>query len=324
MRWLDSLKKKKWFGKRKARAAGGEGAGAAKPWDPQRTLLGLKWLVLVLVVGGVVVGWRPAERSLADYVGQQRSQPVTLQNVRLVNAPAWMPLGFRTRLQKMVAGYISPDPMDTLGLKHAAQALLACGWVNRVDRLYRVSGWVNVEAQYRQPAAFVEQRNGYRMIDAQCTLLPGLYQAQHLSMLRIPLIVGASQVNVGVGQKWNDPGLAPALALLSLLNGQPYASEIHAVDISRRDALGRLQLALLCDRGMVLWGLPPGQEGVVEPTAQTKMAWLMQVFRTQGSIDAGGRVVEVNGPAVFIRDSAASAQARTQDTVAAAGYTWAQ
>ena len=98
------------------------------------------------------------------------------------------------------------------------------------------------------------------------------------------------------------------LRLAALIEGEPYADQVVAYDVSDRDALGRLRLRLLTEAGMVRWGLPPGDERGLEPDSETKRRWLSSVDRRRGSIDAGGRIVDVNGAAVYVYDWASQSQ----------------
>ncbi len=275
-----------------------------KPWDPQRTLWGLKILVIVVFTAVIIAGYRPLSRQLQHYVSEKKAVVITADNVRLVDAPDWMPAGFRYRLQQLVAGQFDRDPMDRRGPLLAVRALYESGWVEQVDSVQRVAGGVKVRAHYRKPVAFVRTADYYQLIDGQSVRLPGVYKAEHLPMLKLPVIVGAGYGPKQQGMQWQGPGVPAALSLISTLQHEPYFRQVKAVDVSQRDALGRLRLSLRTELGQVVWGLPVGEEKHLEPATHLKKQMLMEVYRRKGSIDAGGATVEVFGPAPFIREPA--------------------
>ncbi|NJL30209.1 MAG: hypothetical protein HC898_00485 [Phycisphaerales bacterium] len=133
-----------------------------KPWDPQRTLWGLKVLAIVVFAAVIVAGYRPMSRQLKMYVSEKKAQVITAEKVRLVNAPDWMPPGFRHRLQELVAQQFARDPMDRQGPLMAVRALYESGWVAQVGYVQRVAGGVKVKALYREPKAFVKQKRSLR------------------------------------------------------------------------------------------------------------------------------------------------------------------
>ena len=70
---------------------------------------------------------------------------------------------------------------------------------------------------------------------------------------------------------------------------------------------------------MIRWGLPPGDEQTIEPDASVKKQWLANVYKTyRGSVDAGGKVVDVYGAAVFVHPN------RDAEIDQQAGFTWSR
>ncbi len=273
-----------------------------KPWDPQRTLWGLKVLAIVVFTAVIIASYRPLSRQLQNYVSEKKAVVITADNVRLVDAPAWMPPGFRYRLQQLIASQFDRDPMDRRGPLLAVRALYESGWIERVDSVQRVAGGVKVRAHYRQPVAFVRTADHYQLIDMQAVRLPGVYKAQQLPLLKLPVIVGAGYGPKAQGMKWEGLGVPAALSLISTLQYEPYFRQVKAVDVSQRDGRGRLRLSLRTEMGQVIWGLPVGEEKHLEPATTLKKQMLMEVYRRKGSIDAGGATVEVFGPAPFVRE----------------------
>jgi len=183
----------------------------------------------------------------------------------------------------------------------AALALAQDPWINRVRQVQRwADGRITVEADYRQPIALVATRDGYRLTDAIGVVLPGLYLEHQIDQLNLPVITGVLERTPATGQAWQSQDVAAGLSLVQTLADEPYADQIQRYDVSHRDARGRVRLVLHTATGMVRWGLPPGLEQSIEPTAQVKRSWLRHVAQTRGTIDAGGKVVDVYGARIAV------------------------
>jgi len=160
-------------------------------------------------------------------------------------------------------------------------------------------GRVKVIAAYREPLAVVESEQGYYIVDSQGVRLPGLYGREQVERMSLPRIVGvASDPPRRAGESWPAQDLQAGLSLVQLLAAEPYLYQIEAFDVSERDARGRIRLVLRTRQGAVIWGLPPGQEHAIEPSAPVKLDRLRLLVQKKGSIDAGGRVVEIYGPVI--------------------------
>ncbi len=269
-------------------------------WDPQRTLTGLKWLGAAAAIVGTVFGWRFLETALHEYVSQTRAAAVSRADVLLDDAPSWMSDAVRLRLRRTVAEHVGADPLDPTGLVSAAKALSRDPWVQQVEQVFRRGdGAVAVRARYREPIALVESEQGYRLVDGQGVVLPGIYEPQQARAMALPLITGVSTSAPEPGRGWPGEDLRAGLSLVRFLADEPYAEQIESYDVGHRDNFGRVRLVLYTDRGMVRWGLAPGREQGLEPAASSKRRWLRQVAAAHGgAIDAGGRVVDVYAEAV--------------------------
>ena len=242
---------------------------------------------------------------------------MTDDKVALVDAQPWMSRSLRQQLKQTVALQLSDNPLDGPSLAHAAEALAANPWVARVDEVRRTDTGVEVLGEYRQPVAVVESGDGYYLVDAQGVRLPPRYDASHLPQLRLPVITGVTAPPSEPGVLWPGDDLEAGLELSALLRDEPFVEQIERYEVGLRDDRGRLRMTLHTTRGgMVIWGLPPGREMAVERSAATKIARLNNLYASHKSIDAGGKVVEVFGGAVFVHDP------RGQSTMRSVGYTW--
>ena len=270
-------------------------------WDPRRTLRGFKALGLVAMLVGVAVGWRYAERSLKHYTATtSRAARVAPAGVILAHEPPGMSL-LLGELKETVARQIGADPLRNDGLRRAAEVLARNPWVERVHEVRRRGdGKILVSARIRQPVAVVKGVDGYHMVDAKGVRLPGLYLEHQLESLDRLVIVGVALQPGEAGEVWPGEDLQAGLALIPWLVDAPYVKQIRAVDVSQRDTRGRVRLILHTDRGMVRWGLAPGVDQAVELDVVGKLRRLEQLHTQKGSIDAGGKIVDIYGPAIFV------------------------
>jgi len=237
---------------------------------------------------------------------ERRSQAPE-DRVIIARAPATMSPLLAQRIRSLVAELAGDDPLDQASLQVAHTALSQSPWVRQVYQLRRGSaGRIIVHAAFREPVAVVLALDGYHLVDAEGVRLPGVYRADQLNYLALPVITGVTHAPPPEGAVWPGDELQAGLDLAQLIEGEGYAPQVASYDVSDRDALGRLRLRLITERGMVRWGLPPGDERGLEPTSATKLRWLSSVNRRRGSIDAGGKVVDVYGAAVYVYDWASA------------------
>lgn len=289
-------------------------------WDPQRTLRGLKVLGVAAALIAFLIGWWWTECSLVEYTRWARAAAVTPEGVVLADAPPWMQSypGAAAQIATAVAERISDNPLDGPSLQAAAAALERQAWVRHVKQVRRLPGGrVEVRAVYRQPIAIVAGRAGYHLVDAEAVRLPGLYVRQQVNRLGLAVITAVASAPPGVGEPWPGEPIRAALSLVQLLAGEAYADQIIAYDVRERDERNRIHLVLYTKHGKVRWGLPPGQEQVLEERAVVKRQWLRRVAaRHSGRVDAGGQVVELFRAAIYVYQPA------MQGDVADTGYTF--
>jgi hypothetical protein len=272
----------------------------ATAWDSGRTWMRLKYLVVAMAALLVAVAWKPVQRDLAGYLTANHVHAVRWQQVTLINAPSWMPSPLKAELQNIVAMRVSSDPMNHESLEAAVSALVASPWVAGVDRLERRDDGVAVSARFRKPAAMVQLDQVFRLIDAQGILLPGEYGAEHAARLGLPTIAHVQAAMPRPGALWPGDDVQAGLAMSRLIPDPALTRQVLAIDVGQRDPMGRLKLALVTARGQVCWGLPPGQEKMIESPADMKLSWLRRINETYGSIDAGGGAVDLSGPAAVV------------------------
>lgn len=293
-----------WFLKNPKKAKANKKAKGPTWWSRIRgiDLQAVQFWAAIVVLVAVGLGWVVGRSYLIEYARQHAAIDVNEDTVVLVDQPNWVSEGLALQLRSLAAVYIDDDPMDVTGLQHAADALRQSAWVKAVGAVERGhDGEVRLTLDLRQPMAVVEGKHGYHLVDHEGVRLPGLYLSHQLELLGMPVIVGVKSAPGAEGYMWPGRDLQAGLSLVRLIGPQPYFGQVRAVDVSERDGQGRVRLSLRTEHGLVMWGLPPGEEGAAEPAAEQKLHALAEVYRQRGSIDAGGRIVEVYGPAVYAR-----------------------
>ncbi len=303
MGWFLTKNNKKKRAKPRARRS-----AAAKPWDPQRTLLGLKILAGVCTVAATVWAWRVGEPWLRDYATQKslraNGDHDGVIHVHLVDAPSWLEPGslLRQEMVTLVARQLSPDPFNALDLDQAVHALRTSPWVKDVHRIERVAvDEVRVHAQYRTPTALLHTRNGYHLIDNEGVRLLELPYAQR-PQTNLPVIAGVAHAAPALGEPWAGDDVQAALNLVRMLETRPYFDQIDAIDVSERDRRGRIRMRIQATNGgEIAWGFPPGEENVTERDAAFKLANIDEHYRRFNVIAMPRQVVEVYNEVVLIR-----------------------
>ncbi|MEM9252662.1 MAG: hypothetical protein AAGB29_09970 [Planctomycetota bacterium] len=276
-------------------SGGDDGEAAIQPIGVKasaQVLLGLA------VVGGVAVGLWWAERELAGYHAA-RAQAETIE---LADKPAWMSEAVEKRLTAVADDAVSASWTEGRGLWVASMALAEQPWVASVAAVSReADGRVVIEATYRRPVALVRGADAYRLVDAAGVRLPGLYEAGQAERVGLPVVVGCVERPPAPGQAWQSEALLGGLRLIAWVSGEAYADQVAAFDVGGRDERGRARLVMrTTSGGRVTWGLPPGGELAVEPSAERKLESVRHVHRVYGSIDAGGKTVDVTGSQIAV------------------------
>lgn len=317
-------------GRGKSKSAG-KGRGKKKnqrPWDPQRTLLGLKIIgIAAAMVGGGVV-WTAGQSALIGYAREHREKPITPADITLLDTPPWIAGGkIEQRLKDAAAQRIKADPFDGRGLVDAAAMLTLDPWVAEVRQVRRTPTGVVVEAKYRQPLAMVKARDGYHIIDTHGVRLAGPAYWQALEPAGLPLITNVTVAPPGeLGVPWEGAEIEAGVELVKLLKTEAFAPQITAYDVGQRDPrTGKLCLVLQTDGGGVIWGRPPGDAwAVAEVSTQEKVDRLRRIAETyMGRIDMGMQTVFVNTQRVQTDNRPIRSDARLVEPAAmqqASGY----
>ena len=295
-----------WFltnGKKTKKKTTRRGKSAGPAWDPQRTLLGVKFAGAVGIVIALALAWHVTQDRLLAYANEQHAMPVTADDIVFSDKPTWMTPAEINTLRANIAAKIAPGPMDNTGLKAVAKELEDHPRLVRELRQVRRTpqGKIELDVSFRRPAAILRMRNsvtqepatdGYHVIDAEGYQLFGpvhLHEVHHLGLPRLEYVNSDYRPRDNQGEfRWQGNEVAAGLALIAALKGDPAMDMVETVRVDGRDERGRLRLMLIVPVRptatsepvpcVIVWGLPPGEERSIEPDADQKLVALHRVL----------------------------------------------
>ncbi|MFI4917322.1 MAG: hypothetical protein ACIAS6_12555 [Phycisphaerales bacterium JB060] len=287
----------------------------------------------LVLAGGVVLGAGlgiPAlGREAATRISEQ-SESIFIQ----LTPPGWMPrqtydgimdradAAYRESATQLAGtSALRPEP-----LRAVQEAMASTGWAASTPRVWRrapthdqadgpgpTRADIVIEMDWRRPVAAVRSaafqagaRPGLRdtAIDADANVLPlsgppesfpGLKVI--LNPSRIPRPADASDLN----PSWPGQDVRDAISLLGLLLVEDFEPQVIGIDLAEHGQ-GRRLLIVTSTGGRVVWGAPPGGEGVYrgEVTDEKKLANLRGLLEATGQLDGGQERVEIHWPGTVL------------------------
>lgn len=274
----------------------------------------------VLLVAGVCVGAWLGMPWLERRAGEIKREPVTVEIAwppltRAASVPSkadglvrgtWLSERYRERIMALVSAAITDDPFDHAALERAAGVLVETGWVSRVRSIRREAGGVvRVDPEWRTPAAVVRHGGVDHLVSTEGELLPVEFEEGGSGMR---VILNPSCPPPGKpGERWLGGDVQAALTLMAHVQGHPGWAQVVGIDAERYAKARRL--SLVTDRGTrVVWGSPPGETRVGEPTTKQKLANLDRLMNDPAfgrRIDAGMPLVDLSNPRGVVIDASA-------------------
>lgn len=298
--------------KGKSAATAGRPAARRAAVDPELARLRRRRVVVhvtigLLLLGGVGAGGYAAWR----YVVRQVAFPAKPLQVMFTNQPAWMTERLAREIGQSTRPKGAHSAFDHNMLVEIDRALRKNPWVRKVRSVRRAYGrgpadTIEIDCDFRAPAALVRWQDDFHYVDGQGVLLPERFEVADLDRLT----VGADgraifRVVEGVrrapprrpGYKWAGEGnpiaadLAAGLKMAQYIAGKPYTEEIRVINVENfggRVDKDEAELVLVTKYGTkVHWGLPPGDEdeGILEVRAERKLAYLQTLYEKFGRVD---------------------------------------
>lgn len=275
------------------------GKSASPAWDPDRTLLGVKFAGFAGGILAIALAWHFGTQRLEAYVNTHHAQPITAEDIRFSDEPTHLAPAELNQLRAKLAQMIGDEPLNRDGLIAASNMLRdQHDLVRELRQVQRTpQGTVEIDLDFRTPAAIVQMRNartgqpspdGYHVIDEHGYQMFGPKRIDELSNPNLPRILGVNSEyrprdNHGE-YRWQGPEVDAALALIDTLKDTPASDFIESISVNVRDERDRLRLVLNTQVRpspnsdlvpcRIVWGLPPGQERAIEPDTDRKIAAL--------------------------------------------------
>lgn len=211
----------------------------------------------------------------------------------------WMPRSERRRIQELIDNAVlGTAALSVTPLKEASLALRGTGWVEG-DPVARWAddGTVRLSADWRVPAAAVVVGEQETLIDWDAHVLPISYMRGASNQFYIR---NTATTNPGVGNVWDEPEIADALALRRVLAQKGLLSQIEGVDLGEGREHGILHLLTNGD-ARIVWGGGPGRERPAEMPTDVKLDRLVELQTKTGRVDASVRIVDIRGQHILMQ-----------------------
>jgi cell division septal protein FtsQ len=276
-----------------------------KPMDPERAAL----LRRVCVhTSAVVIGLAVCAVSLGlvrRHVERRIAFPSRPPAVVLKNRPAWMSDFVAQQVASQVAPRGAHSAFDHAMLVEITRMLKTNPWIMKVRGVRRVYGkapgdTLEIDCDFRTPAALVRADDKYYLIDRNGVRLPEQYAAADVPRVvetpdghaNILIIEGVARpAPRGTGQKWTGEDLRAGLDMAALLldpANKPFTHEIRKINVENfngRRLAREAHIVLFTKYGTeIRWGRPrqaPGFE--IEPAR--KLDYLRRVYEQYGQVD---------------------------------------
>ncbi len=269
------------------------------------------------------------------YVDRRLAFPTRPPKVVLAHRPPWMSDFLAEQIVKSTRPIGLHSAFDRQLLIDTEKTLASNPWVRHVNEVRRVYGQkpadtIEIDCDYRAPAALVRWGQYYWLVDDHGVKLPEQYTADLLPKIvlgadgkvNLRIIDGVSHAPCESGRVWPGDDLAGGLEMAGLLVGQDWADQIRAIDVSnfagRRDPRNA-QIVLDTRFGTQLrWGrVPSAKDAFVEVSAAQKLAAIENIYRKDNRVDANQPWIDVRFDRVTCPGPAQDATAQFDRTAAA-------
>ena len=294
-----------WFltsNKKKTKKKTKRGKSADPSWDLPR------------LVFAIALGWHFGTQQLEAHVSTSGSREITAQDIVFSEHPEMMSPSKINQLRDELVALIASSPMNTpeteeeglvydsplnrRGLEQAAEMLRGRQDIVRELRQVRrmPDGTIFIDLSFRVPAALIQMRHegtniaardGFHVIDNQGYQMYGPRSRSDVPA-GLPLIEGVGSnyrpQDIHDEFQWQGAEVEAGLSLIETLRSSPALSHIGSIEVNHRDERGRIRLVIETEvrprgaeapvRCLIVWGLPPGQEGAIEPDPDRKIAAL--------------------------------------------------
>ncbi len=288
----------------------------------RKALLGV--CLALLVLAAILAAFSQVRRYALAALAASPQRP--LKRIVMINTPAYLSRAILDSLAREAVAFTifnsrHPEyaaeirnPLDgkilkTLSLHYTQHPEVGFNaWIKHIVFIRRA--WlpheqvIQIDAQYRHPAALIKMSNKYYLVSRSAVRLPGSYLASQRAALRwLFTIQGVAGPPPRPGKIFASPAVAAGIRLAKILTGQPYASQIRAIDVARvgRPSQSHPEIALITRyHTQIYWGQPPGVRSFFEVPTDRKLDYLSAIYQQYHRIDAGRAFVDLRGDQVLV------------------------
>jgi hypothetical protein len=274
-------------------------------WEPVRRI---GWEKVAARVGAFASRHKPAGRALLFAGGFAlvvllihrevywfitRRPQFSVPEIQSAVAPRWAEqFGVETvRVEGQGTSIFDPGLVGRVGL-----AFESCPWIKRVVAVERdFPDRLRVRFEYRRAHVAVRRPNGYVLVDEEGVRLPGVF-IDPPACERGAVVTGLTSPPAEPGKKWDDPGLAEAMAMAEVVHRNDLLRRIgvREIDVSnfggRADAR-RSEVVLVTAAGCeVAWGRTGSTARFGDPSMEEKLESLREVMAAYPELNGLRRV----------------------------------
>jgi hypothetical protein len=263
-----------------------------------------RWYLHVMaaatLIGLIVVSTRAARKYVDTKVDPQTAPP----RVVFKYQPTWMSDVLANQITSTLQPKMARSTFDHDLLVETVEKLKTNPWIERVREVRRGYGksagdTLEIDADFRTPAALVRWGEYYSLVDAKGVKLPEQYPRDMASRIvhgldgkvNIRVVEGVFNPPPDPGKLWRGEDLQAGLQMTKLLFDEPFAQDVIKVNVenvNRRISAKEAQIVLKTRYGTeIRWGRPiSASDFFMEVSPEQKMASLRQIFQQYGRIDA--------------------------------------
>lgn len=245
-----------------------------------------KLLIFAAIVAVACTCWPRIRQALPDLTQRQEFRFQTAK-LRTTQPPYWVP---HDLVEQVIHHADLPAEMslldDTL-TEQIAEAFRLHPWVEQVVSVKKsLDAGIDVQLEYRRPAAMVEVKQGMYPVDAAGVLLPPA-DFSVAETKRYPLIVNVRSTPQGpAGSEWGDPSVVGAARLAGELAGVWKKLGLVSIVCPRDSARSDGAYELLAAGGSrIVWGRGPGSDHPGELPPEKKIGRLQKYVQDFGGFD---------------------------------------
>ncbi len=297
----------------------------AKP-AKQRSYWWLHLLAIALFVGAIAT----AAKVSLTYVDTQVDKQTKPPTVVLKNRPVWMSDVLAAQIIEAASPSTARSTFDHELLVETFAKLKSNPWIATVHEVRRgydksAGDTLEIDADYRTPAALVRWGDYYSLIDGKGVKLPEQYPRNMATRIvhgndgrvNIRVIDGVFNPPPEPGKIWRGEDLQAGLQMVKLLNDEPFAQDILKVNVTnvgRRNSAKEAQIVLITRYNTeIRWGRPlNAADFFIEVSPEQKIASLRQIYQQYGRVDAKQPWLDLRFDKITYPSPAAVPQASAQ------------